>query len=210
LIFHSKYLFRLVEFDDRIPSHIALPPRDSLMREADSRDLSDSIWDFVLALDALPPCSSPHGSGSLRTFHSQRLNGGGTIITCDRCGGIIEFGHISAILPCSHTFHVDCMENELNPSCFVCSGTNRKKKQNTPTTNAKSNSKKALEVEEVTHSKDSRELRPRKSKQTVPVSQPDNSNRKQSKASNKSIDQSDKDYDSKRSKKRKRTKGTKH
>jgi hypothetical protein len=77
-----------------------------------SRELSEVLWDYVLAVDS--------------------SNDKTTAGECCVCMTALDPAETLAVLPCQHTYHTECVDSNATPECPVCSRINRKKarKQN--------------------------------------------------------------------------------
>eukprot|EP01119_Soliformovum_irregulare_P009181 TRINITY_DN2236_c10_g1_i1.p1 TRINITY_DN2236_c10_g1~~TRINITY_DN2236_c10_g1_i1.p1 ORF type:complete len:471 (-),score=92.13 TRINITY_DN2236_c10_g1_i1:108-1382(-) len=65
------------------------------------KDIHDQLWEYVLAVD------------DSSVTHSR--------VICDACGNFIEISQTKAILPCQHSFHVECVSSTCAlPECALC------------------------------------------------------------------------------------------
>jgi len=98
----SGEVFRPAEIITRTPRNIFLASMGLGRGLERGKDMSEILWDYVVALDTAD------------SFSSTRTH-------CDGCSGPVDSStQTLSVLPCGHVFHSDCVANESEPNCSVC------------------------------------------------------------------------------------------
>lgn len=81
------------------------------------KDLSEILWDYVLALD----------NTTISATHPGYFSSSTTI--CNGCHGDFQSTDVHALLNCQHVFHADCLPNAMEmPKCPLCKSSKKRKK----------------------------------------------------------------------------------